>query len=85
MVCFGSKGLVGGCCCGLIVLVEKGEWSFWEGFVDMGDLRLDWMVLECFCEESVVCCRLTIVIVSNQVYLLANNVGIRLCPYRFED
>ena len=56
MVCFGNKGLVGGYGCGLIVLVEKGEWSFWEGFLDMGDLRLDWMVLECFCEESGVCC-----------------------------
>ena len=24
MVCFGNTGLVGGCGCGLIVLVEKG-------------------------------------------------------------
>ena len=29
----------------------------------------------------VVCCRLTIAIVLNQVHLLANNVGIRFRPY----
>ena len=56
MVCFENKGLVGGCGCGLIVLVEKGGWSFWEGFVDLGELCLDWMVMEFFCEESEVCC-----------------------------
>ena len=85
MVCFGNKGLVGGCGCGLIVLVEKGGMEFLRGLCGFGDLCLDWMVLECFCEESKVCCRLTIAIVSNEVRLLVNNVGIRLCPYQFED
>ena len=36
MVCFENKGLVGGCGCGLIVLVEKGGVEFLGGLCGFG-------------------------------------------------